>query len=139
MTTTTSAARVAARHLAKSRLATDAPNPLDTVKSRQAGVGLLNKVIGSVKLTGIFRDTSWKPVQEVFEALSNAGIELSKVRNEYAKNEEGAPTSKKWTFEAEWKTTEGKSGKPIYGLIIASGAGSIEDPLDQYDVVAYAS
>lgn len=137
MTTTTSAARVAARHLAKSRLATDAPNPLDGLSKRE-GVNLINSVIRKVHLKGIFSDTSWKPVTGVFKALADHSIPLSEQTNAYAKNKDGAPTSKTWKFQVKWL---GKEGRPVvgYGIITASGAGSVDDPLKSYDVVAYVS
>lgn len=127
------AARVAARHLK----ANTVPNPLDGM-SKQQGLNLINKVIGKVHLKGIFSDTSWKPVTGVFKALADHSIPLSEQTNAYAKNKDGAPTSKTWKFEIEWL---GPKGRPVvgYGIITASGAGSVDDPLKSYDVVAYVS
>lgn len=122
------AARVAARHLrATDRL----PNPLDGM-DKAKGVRWLNGLIRKNNLRGIFRDTYWKPIMEVFKLLAHQGVPISNSTNFYTKD------SKTWKFEVEWL---GPKGRPVtgYGMIVASGAGSVNDPLDAYDVVAYFS
>lgn len=128
------AARVAARHLrATDRL----PNPLDGM-DKAKGVRWLNSIIGKVNLRGVFRDASWRPIRTVLDTLADHGVFLSNSENFYSKDDQGRPNAKTWKFEVEWL---GPKGRPVtgYGMIVASGAGSVNDPLEAYDVVAYFS
>lgn len=87
---------------------------------------------------GLFKDTSWEPIHKTFAELSRHGIELSKESNRYVTDEKGTPTSKRWEFQIEFVNQKGRDSV-LYGVVVASGAGSVADPLDRYDVVAYVS
>lgn len=127
-----SAQRVAARYLKA-----DQPSILDGSDRRQ-GLAIANKVIQSAKLQGLFADDHWEPVQRIWSALTKAGIDFSQEKNWYEKDKQGNPSSKTWTFQVNWK---GPNDKPLtaYGRVVASGAGSVREPLDRYDVTAYVS
>ena len=43
------------------------------------------------------------------------------------------PTRKEWHFEIHWDNDKGKYSK-MGGVVTASGAGSVDDPLSRYDV-----
>ena len=58
--------------------------------------------------------------------------------DEYSKNESGIPSSKTWRFEIDFMNDKGRPTK-LFGIIVASGAGSVKDPLDKYDITAYVS
>jgi len=128
-----SASRVASRWLQ----ANSVPNILDGFDRRQA-LAVANKAIGTANLKGIFRDQYWAPVQRIWAALTKAGIDWEMERSWYDKDAQGNPASKIWTFTIQWKD---KNGRPqvAHGRVVASGAGSVSDPLDAYDVVAYVS
>ena len=51
------------------------------------------------------------------------------------------PVRKIWSFEIHFLNNIGKEGKAavIHGNITAAGAGSVEDPLDRYDVTVTLS
>ena len=87
---------------------------------------------------GFFTDDSWRPVHQIWKAMTSAAIDWEVTDTEYRKNDEGRPASKRWKFEVNFND---KSGRPktLHGVVIAAGAGSVEDPLDRYDLVAYVS
>jgi hypothetical protein len=87
---------------------------------------------------GFFSDQSWEPVQRIFDVLKSAAIEWHLVGTDYRKNDRGTPASKEWKFEIEFSNNNGRL-TTLYGTIIASGAGSVEDPLEKYDIIAYVS
>ena len=58
--------------------------------------------------------------------------------NKYRHDERGRPSAKEWKFEVYFHD-KNQRFKTLYGIVIAAGAGSVEDPLDRYDLVAYVS
>jgi len=48
------------------------------------------------------------------------------------------PMRKIWQFEIPFTSERGRKGT-LYGRVVAAGAGSVEEPLDKYDVTAYVS
>ena len=94
----------------------------------------INKIL-SDKSTGIFSDDYWKPIYGIWDALNAAGYHVNQMGSQYGdRNDTGVATSKTWEFEIEME-----KGKPLYGVIVASGCGSVDDPLSRYDIVAYCS
>lgn len=87
---------------------------------------------------GFFRDDHWKPIHKTFKELDRHGIDYSIEKTQYDKDESGNPSSKTWSVETHFENDKGRR-TTIYIHIEASGAGSIDDPLDRYDVVAYAN
>jgi len=87
---------------------------------------------------GIFRDTGWIPIHKCFKELTNAGVEWELKTTAYRKNEDGNPSSKVWEIECPYINNNGRESI-IYGHITASGAGTVRDPLEIYDVVTYAN
>ncbi len=120
--------------LAKAILAKE--NPLNGM-SRSRASRFVNKVL-SKHTKGFFRDTAWQAVHRVWKDMDDAGLEWNLTDNYYTENEEGIAASKTWKFEVEFLNNRERLTK-LSGVIIASGAGSVEDPLDRYDLVAYVS
>ena len=56
----------------------------------------------------------------------------------YEHDAEGRMIRKTWKYEIPFVNQNGKPDQ-VYLAITAAGAGSVEDPLDVYDVTAYAS
>lgn len=109
-------------------------NPLDNMTPAQAKKAA-NKAIPHDRIKGFFTDKSWQGVQRIWDAFNEAGLNWGIMGSEYS-NDNGVPDGKNWQVEV---TFTDKRGNPatIYGTVRASGAGTIEDPLSRYDVVAY--
>lgn len=88
---------------------------------------------------GVFRDQYWLPVQQIWKAFEKNGIPFAITRSEY-EHERGsnAPVRKVWLFEIDWTNERGQQDT-LYGRVVAAGAGPVHDPLESYDVTAYAN
>jgi len=124
--------RVATRYLHA-----NTPNVLDGLDRRQA-LNVVNKAIQSAGLNGFFNDQYWAPVQRIWKALDKAGVHHMLEKTWYDKDANGNPSSKTWAFVVEWTDAKGKPQK-AHGRVVASGGGSVQEPLDRYDVTAYVS
>jgi len=92
---------------------------------------------------GLFSDDSWKPVHELFNVLRQVGINWELTMSPtnpggYRQNEQGVPISKEWKFQIKFINATGRE-TILYGVVVASGAGSVQDPLEKYDLVGYVS
>jgi len=103
--------------------------------SKQRAKTYINKLMEKHS-KGFFDDEYWSPVQEILKDMGEDEIDYVVDNTEYKKDEEGRPSSKKWMLTIQFVDDKGKEQK-LAGHIIASGAGSVEDPLDRYDIVAY--
>ena len=121
--------------VAKSLVADEGSPGLNGMKNREARK-FVNELLQR-HTKGIFRDNSWQPIHKTFKELARHSIEYVIQKAEYLK-EHGIPTSKVWSFEIEFFNEKGRK-TTLYGRIVASGAGSVKDPLDRYDVTAYAN
>jgi len=86
---------------------------------------------------GFFSDQYWRPIQKIWKDLVDNGIEPN-YSSEYLHDDNGTPNGKRWKVEITFFNDKGRKTK-LYGVVVASGAGSVEDPLDRYDVVAYVN
>jgi len=111
-------------------------NPLNGFRKAKA-INVVNKILRK-HTSGFFTDEYWKPIQETWSELTKEGIDYELDKTQYFKDKEGNPNRKEWYFTVYFINNRGKKNT-LYGLIVASGAGSIDYPLDRYDVVAYAS
>jgi hypothetical protein len=112
--------------LARYRSALDLSNPLNSMSKIRA-VKYLYKLIGKIP-DGIFTDNSWTPIREIFSVFKQNNIDYDIKSANYIRLE-----AKVWKFGIEFINDKGKL-TTIYGNITAAGAGSVEDPLDRYDV-----
>lgn len=113
----------------------EAKNPLDGMSTSQAKKILNNKVIPHEQIQGFFSDDSWQGIQQVWNAFNTAGIDWGITGSDYS-NDQGVPNGRTWQVEVNFTDRKGKPSK-VYGVVRASGAGSVEDPLDRYDIVSY--
>lgn len=99
------------------------------------------KLLGN-KFNGIFSDKYWKPVQDFFNLLRENEIFPILQSAEYKKynnyNKTHMSDTKVWIFEIYHWTNNGKKST-IYGILTASGAGNIDDPLSKYDLTCVLS
>jgi hypothetical protein len=80
---------------------------------------------------GFFRDESWENVHKIFKILNEMNLDWYLTKTEY----ENAmpPKYKIWYFEIDFLGNDGRP-KKIMGNLTAAGAGSVEYPLDRYDI-----
>jgi len=105
--------------------------------SKQKAKTYINKL--TEKITkGFFTDDSWKPIHELFRVFNKENISYQIEKTEYQKDENGNPIRKIWLFTITFVNNKSKV-QTLNGIITASGAGSVKDPLDRYDVTAYVN
>ena len=84
---------------------------------------------------GIFNDEFWAGQDIVAAALDACceenGFEWHIECSKYDHNENGTPCRKTWMFSV----TDGQ--RKSYGVIVAAGCGTVNNPLSRYDIVAY--
>lgn len=100
---------------------------------RSKAVKLVNHVLAGAPTKGIFGDQWWLGVKQVWRALDDAGVPYHLTDNRYENDGQEMPVRKIWTFEVPCENGV------VYGRVTAAGAGSVQDPLERYDVTAYAS
>lgn len=84
-------------------------------------------------LDGVHRDTSWKPIHDLFERLEKNDIQIQNLKTEYYRNKDSSSEigdGKKWSFEIPHT----KGG--WYVEIVASFMGPVSDPSAAYDIIA---
>jgi len=83
-------------------------------------------------MNGIFRDEDWSNVRKIWDKFGEMGLDW-----DFNKNSEYyggmPPQGKTWFFEIRFV---GNNGRPqtISGYLTAAGAGTVEDPLESYDI-----
>ena len=117
-------------------LVADEVNSLNGLRV-QAAKRYVNKVL-DLHSKGMFSDQSWEAINRVWKALDDNGIVYTMTGAEYQKDESGMPARKQWKFEVEFLNDKGRMSK-LYGVMIASGAGTVEDVFSKYDIIAYVS
>lgn len=106
--------------------------------TKRAAINKIYKITS--KLTkGIFKDSDWHNVNKIFAVLEEVGIHCVSTNVYYGKQQfsnEFPPTQKTWEFQIHFLNDKNK-GKPtiLYGYLKAMGAGSVQEPLDKYDMV----
>lgn len=89
---------------------------------------------------GIYNDNYWKGPQMIWNVFDKIDLDWYITKSEYKNRKEDAkmgiqmPTSKEWHFDFKWVDNKGKVSKGS-GYLTAAGAGSMEQPLDKYDLV----
>ena len=106
--------------------------------SRVRAVRKVNDVL-SRHTKGFFRDEDWSNVKRtVWDELDREGITYTITSADYQTDGRGVPVSKTWKLQIEWVNDRGQD-QTMYGVVIAAGAGTVEDPMSRYDLVAYCS
>jgi len=95
----------------------------------------LNNLIHSAA-PGLFSDPFWAGKNQVVQACELAGFDLCVMDSKYFHDDAGVPIRKEWWFEC----TADNDGKEVKATIhiTAAGAGTVQDPLGRYDIVAMA-
>lgn len=83
---------------------------------------------------GLHSDECWTPVNTAWRVINDLGFDLNLISSEYGYDDDGVPCEKVWKFEIDLGTK-----KPLYGILTAHGAGTVDDPLCKYDISAYVS
>jgi hypothetical protein len=107
------------------------PNPLDG-KSKQSAQRIVYNTVDHLT-KGFFRDEYWKGPAAIFKAASDAGFSMNVMNTAYQNDSEGTPNQKYWVIEIPFVNNKGKPDK-LQGRLVASGAGSVKDPLAIYDL-----
>jgi len=112
-------------------------NPLDGKKKKQV-TDMINKILKKYT-DGQFSDTSWEPINKMRADLTNNGIPLEALdgSGRYEK-ENGIDIRKVWKYKVPFQNQNDRADS-VYISITASGTGPVSDPLQRYDVVAYAT
>jgi len=100
----------------------------------------VNNILHSVS-QGIFSDNSWEAITKIFNKLKEVGLDVEMTGAKYgghADTQHGLPKWKEWGISIPFTNNKGRSMK-LVGQITAHGAGSVEQPLDRYDITAYVS
>jgi len=119
------------------RLFTTTPEPIVlNGMTKQKATRIVNNIL-STHSKGLFSD-NWGAITNLFKTLRANGIDADITSSQYSHTTEGIPNSKKWRFEIDFMNDKGRPTK-LFGVVIAAGAGSVEDPLDRYDITAYVS
>jgi len=125
--------------LSETALPTSGSPPIDG-KTKTNARNWIHGKIGS-KIKGLFRDSYWQPIHAVWKEFDKLGLNWNSTDNKYHEEEvmfsDGSkhyvPMRKTWDFEVRFINNRDKADV-IYGKITAAGAGSVEDPLDRYDI-----
>lgn len=98
---------------------------------------LLYKETKKCTYNKLYKDTGWNGPQCIWDTFNKLDLNWHIVKSEYKKikgNEQNVmPDYKEWQFEIMWDDDKGKY-KKIGGVVTASGAGTVQDPLSKYDV-----
>ena len=111
-------------------------NALDGMTNEQARRNV-NQVLAAYT-QGLYKDQSWEGVDRIWKALTAAQLDWTMTGSQYHKNDRGVPSGKTWKFEVRFANRKQRP-TTLYGIVTASGAGSVENPLEVYDLTAYAS
>lgn len=91
---------------------------------------------------GIFSDTDWGAVRRVWEEIKAMGLDLTVMDNAYQHDNNPVPnpmpTSKTWTFIIKFVNQKGNPDT-IHGRLVASGAGTVAEPMSRYDITVMMS
>ena len=103
--------------------------------NRKKAANRVNTILAA-NTKGFFSDESWEGVNKVWQALTDAGIDWTMLSSSYYHNSEGVPSGKTWKFNIDFLNDKSKPAI-LYGIMTASGAGSVVNPLERYDLTAY--
>lgn len=82
----------------------------------------------------LYNDSYWKGPQCIWDTFNRLNFNWQIDKTEY-KNYNNSPIAdaKEWTFTITWEDNKGKN-KKASGMVTASGAGTVDDPLSKYDL-----
>lgn len=109
-------------------------------QSNVVAASRVNKILSAAS-KGLFSDNSWEAINNIFKKLSEAGLDVTVTSAKYgghADTGNDMPKFKEWQISIPFTNKNGKQ-VALVGNITAHGAGSLEQPLDRYDITAYVS
>lgn len=113
-------------------------NGLFNCKTKQTAIRYIYKKVNHL-ISGFFSDDNWSNVMKVFDAINSLGCKFEwEVKNggyHDVKNSYGEITSKykQYDLTISFTNVNDKQIK-IIGQLIATGAGTIEDIFQKYDI-----
>lgn len=108
------------------------PSPIDGMNKKAINY-ITKKFKVYEKLKGFFSDEAWQPINSLIGEIQNGGIEFNIEKTEYYKDNNGNPAGKIWTCEIPFTNQNGRPDK--LHVRITAAAGSVNDPLNKYDVI----
>jgi hypothetical protein len=97
----------------------------------------LNNIIPHNQIKGFFSDESWEGVQPIWDIFNSFNLNWEMIDSGYSQDPKtGNLLSKRWNIRVSFYDKRGDIIS-VTGVVVASGAGSVENPLDRYDIVAY--
>jgi len=115
----------------------DEQNSLNGLKNEKARKEVMH-VLHRNAPKGILHDEDWRFVNVIWKALNSAAFDWTLVDSFYDKDSSGMPARKTWKFEVYFTNDKGRK-TVIYGVVIASAAGQIDNPMGAYDIITYAN
>ena len=111
--------------------------------SKQRAKTLLYKQIKPFHINRLYKDDYWEGPKNVWQTFDRLGLNWAIDKSEYQYEKgKGArdqmPIRKVWWFTIWFDNDKAKQQK-FFGQLTAAGAGSVEDPLDKYDLVVIIS
>lgn len=118
---------------------TQGSDALDGKSKTNAKNWVLGKINRHTK--GFYRDNSWRPIHAIWKDFDKLRLKWHMTESHYEEemittsdgSRYSVPIRKIWSFEVCFVNNRDKEDR-LYGRIVAAGAGSVEDPLDRYDV-----
>ena len=109
--------------------------PISQMKSRQT---IVNAILGAThEITShIYHDDYWHGVKDIYDVLDGMGLEydVTVPNGGYRKTRDGEVKIYHFTFDI---TNDFGKSFPLEFDLVASQAGSVEDPWDRYDLTFY--
>lgn len=99
-------------------------------KSKVSAKNYIYKLVDK-ELKGFYTDEYWTPINNIFKILQSNNIEYVIDSTKY--DNEVPPKSKTWYFTIEFLDNKGKK-QTLVSQLKAHGGGSVQDPLDRYDL-----
>jgi hypothetical protein len=114
------------------------PSEIDG-KSKPAAKTAIYKATKKHTFNRLYKDNYWAGPQAVWKTFDEMNLNWQIDKSEYRKDRDsGKDTSKAWNFTIFFDNNKGKQQK-LFGQVVAAGAGSVEDPLDRYDLTVTVS
>lgn len=113
-------------------------------KSKQSAKNMLYKAIKKHHINRIYKDEYWEGPKNIWKTFDQLNLNWQIDSSRYVKGDSKMGTNpmvdvaKEWRFTIWFDNNKGKQQK-LYGQLIASGAGSVEDPLEKYDIIVVIS
>ena len=103
--------------------------------SKQKLKTMIYKATKKFTYNKMYHDDYWQGPQGIWDAFADLNLNWTLEKAEY-KHEKGSvmPVRKEWHFYIQWDNDKGKF-KKLGGYLTAAGAGTVERPLDRYDLV----